>query len=195
MKRFAPLLTILAFGGEAFAEGDTEPPVITHVRIANAPINQPIAVRARIEDASEVFAPSVYVRAVGSEMFDNIPMTKVEDGYQAIIPAEQVTQAIEYFIEAFDEQGNGPAREGTPEQPIRVLVFDPKSGPPPPGGGPPPPPPAGGGGGVATKWWFWTIIVGVVVVGAGTGIVLATRAGPVGSVDVEVHGPDPTSGL
>jgi hypothetical protein len=188
-----PLLVALS------AQTDVSPPVITHVKIVNAPINEPITVRARIEDESEVFAPSVYVRAVGSEQFDNIPMKKGEEGYEAIIPAEQVTQAIEYFIEAFDEHGNGPAREGTPDQPIKVLVFDRDGAPPPP----PPPPPGGRqpvvveteGGGIATKWWFWTIIVGAVVIGAGTAVVFATRGGTVDAVDIDIRGPDPTSAL
>ena len=126
-------------------------------------------------------------------------MKKVEDGYEAVIPAEQVTKAVVYFIEAFDEQGNGPAREGTPEQPIRVLVYDPDEGapppPPPPGVLPPPVVTNPSGGGIATKWWFWTIVVGVVVVGAGTAIVLSTRGGTVDEVDLNVRGPDPTSPL
>lgn len=179
---------------------DAEPPIITHVRIANAPLGEPLAVRARIEDASEIFAPSVYVRNVGAETFDNLPMKKVENGFEAVIPKEQVARAIEYFIEAFDEHGNGPAREGSPDEPIRVLVFDPDDAPPPP---PPPPgvepPPSvetetDGGGGIATKWWFWTII-GVVVVGAVVGVVVGTRAGPVDEVDISVQAPDPTAGL
>ena len=183
----------------SLGQSDMAPPVITHVKIANAAINEPITVRARIEDESEVFAPSVYVRGVGEDQFENIPMKKGKEGYEATIPAEKVTKAIEYFIEAFDEQGNGPSREGTPEQPIRVLVFDPDSGPPPP---PPPPgvlpPPVvttPSSGGIATKWWFWTIIVGVVVVGASTAIVLSTRGGTVDAVDINIRGPDPTTAL
>lgn len=178
------------------------PPIITHVRIENVPLGKPVVVRARIEDESEVFAPSVYVRPVGAENYDNIPMEKVEDGYQATIPAEQVTRALEYFIEAFDEQGNGPAREGTPEDPISVLVFDPDDGPPPPPPPPPPgvePPPPGvvtspPEGGIATKWWFWTLI-GVAVVGATVGVVVGTQGGGTDAVTVMVIGGDPATRL
>lgn len=197
------LISLVAalFAGAAPASADTMPPIITHVRIENAPVGKPIVVRARIEDESEVFAPSIYVRPVGAANYDNIPMEKVEDAYQATIPAEQVTRALEYFIEAFDEQGNGPVREGTPEDPIRILVFDPDEGPPPPPPGaeppppgvpPPPPPPSGGG--IATKWWFWTLI-GVVVVGGTVGAVLGTQGGGTDSVDVMVVGADPATRL
>lgn len=199
---------------------DTEPPVITHVPVAHAPEGDALAVRARIEDASEIFAPSVYVRPVGAKDYDNIAMRKVLDAYEAIIPAEQVDGDLEYFIEAFDELGNGPAREGSPDKPLRVEVYDPAKGPPsvvvapppPPVVAPPPPPappPPGvvvnnrnsvevdvdDDGGVVTKWWFWTII-GVAVAGGATAAVLATRSSsPVDFVDITVVGPDPSAGL
>jgi hypothetical protein len=186
-----------------FAQSDMAPPVITHVKIASAPLGKPIVVRARIQDDSEVFAPSIYVRPVGSEQYDTIPMKKAREGYEGVIPAEQVTKAVEYFIEAFDEHGNGPAREGTPEKPIRILVTDGDGAPPPP---PPPPPPGieppppsvetdAGGGGVATKWWFWTIIVGAVAIAGVTTAVVLTSGGSVDAVDIDIRGPDPTAGL
>lgn len=194
---------------------DEAPPVITHVRVTQAPKGQALTIRARIEDASEIFAPSVYVRPKGARDYDNIGMRKVLDAYEALVPAEQVDGDLQYFIEAFDEHGNGPAREGSPEAPIEIEVYDPKKGPPggvvavpppppPPDIVPPPPPVIGvvtpppeeeDDGGIASKWWFWTIIGVVVVAGATTGAVLATRRSPVEFVDIEVVGPDPTAGL
>jgi hypothetical protein len=187
---------------------DSTPPVITHVRIAEAPQGQAIVVRARIDDASEIFAPAVYVRSQGASEFVTIAMVRVRDGFEAVIPPEQVSGPLEYFIEAFDEEGNGPAREGTPEAPFAITMGG-KAPPPPPIGSvvaPPPPPPEGGqitkpvepkdeDGGLVTRWWFWTII-GVAVTGGIVATVLATRPGdPLDFVDIEVRGPDPTQGL
>lgn len=201
------------FAAPAMA-ADTSPPVITHVPVAHAPEGQAISIRARIEDQGEIFAPSVYVRPVGAKEFDNIAMRKVLDAYEAIIRAEQVDGDLEYFIEAFDEVGNGPAREGSPELPKRIKIYDPAEGPPdavavapPPPAivAPPPPPPPQlinevpedpeeDDDSVVGKWWFWTII-GVAAAGAATGIVLATRpADPVDFVNIQVAGPDPTLG-
>ena len=194
---------------------DQAPPVITHVRVTQAPEGQALTIRARIEDASEIFAPSVYVRPKGARDYDNIAMRKVLDAYEALVPSEQVDTDLEYFIEAFDEHGNGPAREGDPDAPIVVEVYDPAKGPPggvvvatppppPPKVVPPPPPLIGGAppdepeeeGGIASAWWFWTIIGVAVAGGATAGVILATRGGsPVDFVDIEVVGPDPTAGL
>lgn len=205
----------LAIAAAPARAADTEAPVITHVPVAEAPEGQAISVRARIEDASEIFAPSVYVRPKGAEDYDNIAMRKVLDAYEAVIPAEQVDGDLEYFIEAFDELGNGPAREGTPEAPLPISIYDPAKGPPtvvvapPPAPAPPPPaaPPPNlvtttpppededDDSGVLGAWWFWTII-GVAVAGAATGVVLATRpADPVQEVDIRVIAPDPAAGL
>lgn len=199
---------------------DTEAPVITHVPVAHAPEGDALAIRARIEDASEIFAPSVYVRPAGAKEYDNIAMRKVLDAYEAIVPAEQVDADLEYFIEAFDEVGNGPAREGSPDSPLKVKIYDPAKGPPTPVvttppvavAPPPPPPPVAppppklvpdppppeeddDDGSIVGAWWFWTIIGVVAVAGATTGVVLATQKSPVEEVDITIVGPDPTVGL
>jgi hypothetical protein len=209
----AALLTLAPGAADA---ADEAPPVITHVRVTQAPQGEALTIRARIEDASEVFAPSVYVRPKGARDYDNIAMRKVLDAYEAMVPAEQVDGDLQYFIEAFDEHGNGPAREGDPDKPIQVAVYDPAQGPPggvvvatppppPPKVVPPPPPVIGveapppaseDEGGIASKWWFWTILGAVVVAGAATGVVLGTqKKDPVDFVDIVVVGPDPTAGL
>lgn len=104
-------------------EVDSKPPIITHVRVTRAQLGAPIVIRAKFDDESEIFAPSVYVRAVGSTgEFESLAMRRGDDGWEATVAAEQATQNVEYFIEAFDEQGNGPAREGSPEAPIRITL-------------------------------------------------------------------------
>lgn len=191
---------------------DVKPPRITHVRQTHAPLGAPIAIRARIDDESEIFAPSVYVRPRGKEEFDTIPMRRVEDGYEALIPAEQVVSDLEYFIEAFDEEGNGPAREGSPERPIRIAVLargglphsaeDPARAPEDGAEGALAVVTANGAssgraredGGLLTRWWFWTI-VGLAAAGGIAAGAVSLGGSPRAFVDIEVRGPDPAGGI
>lgn len=220
--RPSPVLVILLLAWPMGARAaDVSPPSITHVRVAEAPKAAPFVIRANIEDESPIFAPAVYVRASGADDYVAIAMRDVGGGrFEAIVPAERMAGILEYFVEAFDELGNGPSRAGTPDAPFRVSTFDPSSRPlptptEPPGGwvtadGPTPevrapsptqpaPPPPGasaeGEGGVTSKWWFWTAI-GVVVAGAGVaGAVALSQPGPRDFVTVEVAAPDPAAGL
>lgn len=190
----------------AHGQKDTDPPVITHTPVKQALQNKPLTISAKISDAHAIFAPAVYVRLERATDYDNIPMRPVGRTFQAVIPASRVTGRLEYFIEAFDVLGNGPARMGTPETPMRVEAvakLPPVSLPPPVKASPPPPPildpppPAENNddseGGIFSQWWFWTA-VGVVVAGAATGTALALQSSP-DFVTVDVRGPDPTRDL
>lgn len=186
------------------AKADTDPPRITHVRVSKAPLGKAITIRAKIEDESQVFAPSVLVRPKGKKEFDTLDMKRTKNGYEAVIPAEQVTGDLEYLIEAFDEHGNGPAREGSPEAPLLIAAFDPATAPLPTIAPADPKPDVvpkdekqatkDDGGGVHTKWWFWTLI-GVAAAGGATAIYLATSPKSASEVELVVNGPDPAAGL
>ena len=125
MTRSISAIFILSLVWTNANAGEPEPPepnpsgpTILHDPVTTAPTGQPIRVRADITDPDGVFAPAVYVRAQGSDRYVSIPM-KLEDGvYAAVVPAELVVQDLEYFVEAFDELGNGPSRRGTPEAPL-----------------------------------------------------------------------------
>jgi hypothetical protein len=194
----------------AAPETDDKPPIITHVHVTRSPIGEPITVRARLEDESEIFAPSVYARSEGQGEFEAFGMKHIGDGWEAVIPGALAKTNVEYFIEAFDDQGNGPSREGSPENPIRIMVFDPAKEPPKE--------PAkevnlavvpkdeskpaiietqkqDEDGGIATKWWFWTIIGVAVTAGIATTVVLLQSKQSTDRVDVMVTGPDPARGL
>ncbi|MEQ8278295.1 MAG: hypothetical protein RMA76_37975 [Deltaproteobacteria bacterium] len=194
---------------------DTKPPRIVHVKLMQTPRSQAVQIRARFEDKSGVFAPTLYYRQHGAAEFTTVEMEKGEEGWVALIPASEVTGPLEYFLEAFDQEGNGPAREGTPENPIPIAVYDEKAPPPPPpvedltpppAPPPPPPPPPNlvttedpweeeDDDGLAGQWWFWTGI-GLAVTGGIVATVLLTRSSsPVDFVEVEVTGPDPTARL
>ena len=199
----AALLAFLITARPAFAAGDTQPPKITHSPVARAPQRQSITIRAKIEDKSAIFAPSLLVRAKGAKEFETIELKKVGEFYEATIPAEQVSGELEYVIEAFDEIGNGPSRAGSPEQPLRIATFDPTTEAPLPSVVPTPPPPDVVGtpppeqesdGNVAKKWWFW-VLIGAAAAGGATAVILATSGSTPQEIDVDVRGPNPAAGI
>ena len=191
--------------GTASAE-DSEPPTLKHESIGEAPLYEPIRFNVSIEDVSGVFAPSIYYRYVGQGEYRVVELTKREAVYTAQISGSEVTGDIEYFIEAFDEQGNGPSRLGSPNQPFRIAVGkmtpaiplpyrekkkvlvseDPivpkvvmqaqKNEP------------------LYEKWWFWVTMT-VALAAGGTAAAWALQPVQAEQVSVRVIGPDPYGGL
>src|SRR5205823_4393483 len=47
------------------------------------------------------------------------------DGYGIEVPARSVTDGFAYYLEAWDNAENGPARSGAPELPHAVVIDDP----------------------------------------------------------------------
>ena len=125
--RLAALCDDLAKGGAAKpADEDTEPPVLTHTAIARAQRSNPLKVTARITDnRSGVFGAQVCFRnlyAPNYECTSLLPTGK--DEFAAEIPARAVTDGLAYFVEAYDNAGNGPARSGAPERPNAIALED-----------------------------------------------------------------------
>ena len=82
-----------------------------------------VEIAARIIDASRVAFPRLYYRRCGDSRYQSLPLTQVHGTYTGSIPGAAVTvDGIEYYLEAFDVHGNGPALHGTPEQPHRIWV-------------------------------------------------------------------------
>src|SRR5260221_8267873 len=112
--------TIVSFAARA---DDTKPPVITHTPVTSVAEGGTIAVLARITDESKVF-PQVFYRYEGSggykEPLDMKPVKGEQHMFGANIPARGTM--VEYYIEAYDEFGNGPGRAGDPDKPFRVHV-------------------------------------------------------------------------
>lgn len=206
MKTLGPTILVavgLFPGGpaSAWAQGeDLEPPVIQHQPQEQAVQGAPLVLRAVIIDASGVFQPAVYVRSVGRhENYLSIAM--VQEGapshYQATIPASRVEGTLEYFIEAFDEHGNGPARVGRPDAPIRLRAVLPSLAQPSDSPGvqdrvdAPPPTEAS----VFRQWWFWTLVGAAVVGAAATATVVLLEDGNPDFVTIDVRGGDPAAGL
>ncbi len=112
-------------------------PVIDHQPTARAARGQPLEIQARITSVSgkAIYEPTVLVRVAGISGFSRVSMHRVagsSDVYAAEVPAALTTGDFDYYIEAFDEDGNGPGRAGTPEYPLHVAVGGSGAATPPP---------------------------------------------------------------
>lgn len=102
---------------------DKEPPSIIHVPIPAARRDAEVRFEADIHDKSGVFAPLVYWRRVGQAEWSTLPLKGAGgDRFIAALPSFEVSADIEYFVEAYDAQGNGPVRFGSYEKPLRIVV-------------------------------------------------------------------------
>ncbi len=132
----------------AFAEDDTQAPtIIHHTEEQEYPLQQSIEVIAEIRDNSGIFEPRVYYRLVGSKDYSSVDMVLKNDKHVGAIPGYIVTGSIEYYIEAFDVNGNGPAREGSPETPHILKVSQSASSNPIAITKP-----------IYREYWFWGVI-------------------------------------
>ena len=112
---------------------DNDAPVMTHVPTpcpaAVDGIVAPCVVEATIVDVSGVFDPTLLVRLRGVSAYERVAMKPVAgraDVYSATVPpAIAAAGDVEYLIEAFDVQGNGPARAGEEAAPLVLLKAPP----------------------------------------------------------------------
>ena len=184
---------------------DTAPPTITHEPPGVCPDGPPTSpavpatslpdppcrLEAGIVDDSGVFDPTLLYRLKGGAAFDRAPMKPVVDQpgrFEAVVPAAVAAAGdVEYLIEAFDVEGNGPARAGTEAGPLlltrkvsAVVVVAP----------PPTPPVEDSNTGLVIG-----VVAGVaaaVVVAVGLGVaVYALRPPAADVVAVNVAGPAP----
>jgi hypothetical protein len=69
----------------------------------------------------KVIEPAAFVRLAGEKDFQRLAMQGLTgDTFSAELPASLADRDLEYFLEAFDEDGNGPFRKGSPERPLRL---------------------------------------------------------------------------
>jgi hypothetical protein len=170
---------------------DTSAPVIEHAPLVRHDGAGPVVVTARIVDASVIFQPTLLVRRVGGGAFVRVPLVKVDgDIFAADVPPALLAGDVEYFLEAFDEEGNGPAQVGDEAVPL-TLKRDLPAPPPPP---PPPVVQEDSGGGFV----LGGVVVGTLaVIGAAVGIALtvyALRPPAPEVVRIAVTGPTPIEG-
>ncbi len=110
------------------ASADTEPPTISHTPVTEAAAGQVLIISATITDASGVFEPTLYYRAVGAKSYQSASMAKDAVRYTATLPPAAVTGVIEYFIEAYDRKGNGPSRFASPAAPQIIRTTSKAAG-------------------------------------------------------------------
>ncbi len=105
----------------AFAD-DTQPPRIIHEPCAEYLTGAPIEILARFVDDSNIFDPKVVFRSRASAKWRSADFVRQpgQDIFRALIKPSEARDVVEYFIECFDENGNGPARYGAPEGPVRL---------------------------------------------------------------------------
>jgi hypothetical protein len=112
--------------GSAWADS-TEAPRVEHTPVVQCVQGDPFFVRAHIYSpvGIEIFQPTIYVRVAGVPTFAKLPM-KPEAGltelYVGRIPGALTQGDFDYYIEAYDTQGNGPSRSGAPDVPIHVTA-------------------------------------------------------------------------
>jgi hypothetical protein len=106
------------------------PPAITHAALTQALRGKPVEINARLVGDTGVQDAAVMFRHVGEKDYKALPMGNIGgDDYTATIPAAMTTSDLEYYVEAFDRFGNGPARSGAPNVPYVLRLTEP--GPPP----------------------------------------------------------------
>lgn len=182
---------------------DTAAPVVEHTPIATHDGKGPVVVSARITDDSAVFEPTLVVRAAAATagvggVFMRVPLVKGDaDTYTAEVPTALLSGDVEYLVEAFDENGNGPSRVGDEAAPLKIV----RDVPPPPvdvkpidAATQPVAPEDEGNTGLIVAG----VVVGaIVVVGAAAGIgfaVYALRPPQPDVVQINVTGPAPIAG-
>ncbi|TMA28012.1 MAG: hypothetical protein E6J78_07575 [Deltaproteobacteria bacterium] len=120
MRAFAAAAFALLLASAARAD-DTAAPVIEHKPVTSAERGAKfVQVFARITDQSKFF-PQVFYRYGPGEYLKPIDMKRLQgqkDVWGANVPVKG--DLIEYYIEAYDEYGNGPGRAGDPDKPFRI---------------------------------------------------------------------------
>src|SRR3989440_11575198 len=102
------------------------PPAITHAALTQALKGKPVEINARLVGDTGVQGAVVMFRHAGDKEYKTLPMGNIGgDDYTATIPAAMTTSDLEYYVEAFDQYGNGPARSGAPNVPYALRVMDP----------------------------------------------------------------------
>jgi hypothetical protein len=121
MRRIGLAMFLFVLVGRvAAAADDVKPPVIKHVPPTKLVKGEPLTLSAEINDDHEVWAPTLHHRTPGAKKFTEVSLEpKKGSTFAATITP---TGDLEYWLEAYDEFGNGPARKGTREKPIKVLA-------------------------------------------------------------------------
>jgi hypothetical protein len=123
VRLLLPLCGILLCSAVALSE-ETSPvdpgPELRLLPLAEVRCGQPLPVEVEIRDADGVFDPRLYVRSQEGGRFAPVALREGASGaYRTVLSADEVAKGVEFYVEAFDGQGNGPSRSGSPDAPHR----------------------------------------------------------------------------
>lgn len=125
----AAAAAVLLLCGAAARADDTSPPVISHAPVFRGEKGKQTPVFAKVTDESKIF-PQVFFRfgpgTAYEKPIDMKPVRGQRNQWGANLPPPP-GNVIEYYIEAYDEFGNGPARAGDPDRPFRIDFGPPQT--------------------------------------------------------------------
>jgi tetratricopeptide (TPR) repeat protein len=129
-KKLVPSLAQSPAAGGApapAAEEDTAPPLLGHEPVRSAMRGRPLRLVAEItDDRSGVGEVQACWRNAYGRDFECQPLGSIGgDRYGTEVPARALTDGFAYYLEAWDNAENGPARSGAPELPHAVVIDDP----------------------------------------------------------------------
>jgi hypothetical protein len=127
--RLAAALAAVSFAAAPARADDTRPPVICEVKAAIKGGN--FTIEAKITDDTGVLTATCFHRKAGAGKFDESSMVKNEydDNFKVSFPGGADT---EYFIQATDLLGNGPASFGAAGKPMALVGAKPPKAEKPP---------------------------------------------------------------
>lgn len=121
---------LLAICAPAWASAaDVDPPRIVHVPVTEAVRGAPLEIVAEILDESDIFEPRLHYRVAGSRPYLTTSMMRGSGArFSATIPDSAVAKDLEYFIDVYDSQGNGPSLFASEAAPQLVVVKEAPAG-------------------------------------------------------------------
>lgn len=121
VNRLIRELTPQTVPGAPPPERDELPPRIRHEPVAEWTAGEPIRVEASMADPSGLFEPKLYYRLDPEGAF--VPNALQPEGDRQLGLLLPVARGeVQYFLEAYDTRGNGPARNGTPTYPHAIKI-------------------------------------------------------------------------
>jgi len=123
LRHLAALAVLIAAAQSAQAVEDVLPPSIEHEPCDQYQKGQPFVIWARFKDDSQLFDPKVIYRS-GSNTWKNVAFERVDGtgDFRATLQSKDLKGSLDYFIEVFDENGNGPARFGSTDAPVHITA-------------------------------------------------------------------------
>ena len=117
--RAALSLLVGAMALASTARADMEPPVIDHAPVTTGIYGESVTIAAKVTDENEVFPPTLSWRESGDRRWKVATMALAGGRYVAQL---KVSGDLEYWLEAYDAFGNGPALNGSPNKPHRLAA-------------------------------------------------------------------------